>query len=65
MATAETVPRMCLYAEVTCLQKFECLRRVTGMAGCHGMLRHVHSRDNKSSFFCISRKLLICSDFQS
>ena len=51
MATAETVPRMCLYAEVTCLQKFECLRRVTGMAGCHGMLRHVHSRDNKSSFF--------------
>ena len=59
MAIAETVPRKCLGAEVTCLQKFECLRRVLGKVGCHKMLRHVRNSDNKRSISGVNRKLLI------
>ncbi len=65
MAFAETVPRMCLGAEVASWQRFEWLGRVLGMIGRHEMLRHVFSRYNKRLIFRINRKLLICRDFQS
>ena len=63
MAFAETVPRRCLGAEVTCWQRFECLRRVWGMVGRHDMLRHLHSRDNPRSISEDIRKQLIYNGF--
>ena len=65
MAIAETVPRKCLGAEVTCWQRFERLRDAWGMVGRHEMLRHLRSRDNSRSISGDNRKPLICSDFQS
>ena len=65
MAFAETVPRKCLGAEVSCWQRFEHLRDAWGMVRRLEMLRHVRNNDNPRSISGISRKLLICSDFQS
>ena len=65
MATAETVPRKCFEPEVTCLQKFECLRRVLGKVGCHEMLRHIRNSDNTRSILGENHKSLICDDLRS
>jgi len=61
MAFAETVPRRCLGAEVTCWQRFEHLRDAWGMVGRLEMLRHVRNNDNPKSISDDIHKLLICS----
>ena len=65
MAFAETVPRKCLGAEVTCWQRLKRFRDVRGMVGRYELLRHLYSGDNPRSAPGPNRKSLILNCFQS